>query len=76
MAKPIFLMRVQYEDDVDFNKLKESISDQLKNEYHVLIIVEVEFPELIKCECFNSDKITPIEIDELKKIINNKNHGN
>ena len=76
MAKPIFLMRIENHDALDYEKTVKTIGERLSDEYHVLIIVEEDFPEGIKCECFNSDKIAPIEIEELKKIINNKNHGN
>lgn len=76
MAKPIFLMRIENKDGLDYEKTVKTIGERLSDEYHVLIIVEEDFPEGIKCECFNAEKITPIEIEELKKIINNKNHGN
>lgn len=72
MAKPIFLVRIQDEPEINYDNLIKTFKERLNDDYHVLVILETDFPEGIKCECFNSDKIAPIEIEELKKIINKK----
>lgn len=76
MAKPIFVIRIQRKDDVDYVEEAEHINSLLNYEYHVLILYQSDLGEKIIMDCYNSEKIEPIEIEELKKIVENALTGN
>lgn len=76
MAKPIFVVRIQENNKLDYRQVAKHINEALKDEYHVLLIRQSDLGEKIICDCYNSEKIEPIAIEELKKIVDSALAGN
>jgi hypothetical protein len=71
MAKPILLMTTSHEvTTVDAKEIREQVLKLTDNEYHVLIIFHDD--EVPKFEVLNVDKQPEIDIEELKRVVNER----
>lgn len=67
MTKPIFVIYLKTEFPLHrYDERFTAIKKGLESDYHVLFLQAAE----TKCELFSGEKIEPIEIEELKALLN------
>lgn len=71
MAKPIFISRIPYTlTDDEYQKCKDILKEQLQKEYH-LIFISQDISDF-QFECFNSENVDDIEIEDLLKKVDER----
>jgi hypothetical protein len=71
MAKPILVVTlsgiITNQNNEKCKEIKDRLSKQLKNEYHVLVVIDSYLKKSLKIECFND--ISGLDDVDIRKLI-------